>query len=63
MVAVKVRHPGVADTILRDFDTMLALARWVQLLLTVSAVSVESGYGRVVTMLALARWAFGEHNC
>ncbi|GFH07511.1 ABC1 domain-containing protein [Haematococcus lacustris] len=27
VVAVKVRHPGVADTILRDFSTMLALAR------------------------------------
>lgn len=27
VVAVKVRHPGVADTILRDFSTMVAVAR------------------------------------
>ena len=26
VVAVKVRHPGVADTILRDFSLMMAVA-------------------------------------
>jgi len=26
VVAVKVRHPGVADTILRDFSLMMAIA-------------------------------------
>lgn len=28
MVAIKVRHPGVATTILRDFETMLWVASW-----------------------------------
>lgn len=40
-VAVKVRHPGVADIILRDFATMVAVARWLGKLEAASHLRLE----------------------
>jgi hypothetical protein len=41
VVAVKVRHPGVADTILRDFSTMMSLARLASMVESLSHLRLE----------------------
>ena len=41
MVAVKVRHPGVADTVLRDFELMLTVARLASRLPSIAHLRLE----------------------